>query len=107
MQMLIEQSLEDDLIDKFIFRFQLMSPFFRSTHRSAELVNEIFLPTSLVAAPTFVTPTLNTLFVTSGNVLLRPYVPEVGAVNRTSPNGNVFLIPGLPTTGLPSYRLDF
>lgn len=68
------------------------------------VVNEIQMPVALVGAPTFGDPGQNTLYVTSTMQNVDFYGPSIGLPSTSPPNGNLFMVRGLPGRGIPQPR---
>lgn len=72
--------------------------------RIPAVVGEITLPTPLIGSPAFGGPENDILFVPSSRTPIDLVTNELGDAIDTPPAGDLFIIRGLNTQGVPSYR---
>lgn len=68
------------------------------------VVNEIKMPVALIGAPTFGDPCQNTLYLTSTRQNVYFYTPSIGEPTTSPPNGDLFMVHGLPGRGIAQPR---
>lgn len=74
---------------------------------NSAVIDSIELPTPYITKPTFGGPDNDILLVTSANLPIDFLTSERSEPLRTKPAGNLFIIRGLQTQGVPSHRPHF